>query len=85
MRVGNHIAPPGGAGIVAGLNKILDAIEQNSLDAYEAHVAYEDLHPFTDGNGRSGRALWLWMKGGQAPLGFLHEFYYQALEHSRRR
>ena len=40
-------------------------------------------HPFTDGNGRSGRALWLWQMNNHAPFGFLHTFYYQTLENSR--
>jgi hypothetical protein len=48
----------------------------------EAHVRYETLHPFTDGNGRTGRALWYWMMVGssRADLGFLHAFYYQTLK-----
>lgn len=58
---------------------------------YSTHNAYETLHPFTDGNGRSGRAIWLWQMiqygltdGGQLPqLGFLHTYYYQALNASR--
>ena len=40
-----------------------------------------------DGNGRSGRVLWLYNMGGieRVPLGFLHTFYYQALDASRWR
>ena len=53
-----------------------------ALGACETHVRYELLHPFLDGNGRSGRALWLWLMG-QAPLGFLHTFYYQTLSAAR--
>ena len=57
VRVGNHIAPPSGPDIETRLNNIL---RTNRLDPRAQHVAYENLHPFTDGNGRSGRALWLW-------------------------
>ena len=76
VRVGNHIAPPGGPIIETQLEDLLSG----DLGAYEKHCIYETLHPFTDGNGRSGRALWLWQMGGEAPIGFLHQFYYQTLD-----
>ncbi len=76
VRVGNHIAPRGGLEIEQRLEGILDVMG----NPYITHLAYENLHPFTDGNGRSGRALWLWQMGGEAPIGFLHRFYYQTLD-----
>ncbi len=82
VRVGNHIARPGSPEVEAQLEIILGHMDERG--AYKTHLAYEDLHPFMDGNGRSGRVLWLWQMGGQAPLGFLHLFYYQTLDAMRQ-
>ena len=80
--VGSYKPPPGGPEILAGLKDLL----RMGVNPYQRHVAYENLHPFTDGNGRSGRALWLYDMGGidNVPLGFLHTFYYQTLQNSSR-
>lgn len=84
--VGDHVPPPGGPGIRRQLEEICEAANFGR-DPHLLHHAYETLHPFTDGNGRSGRILWLWgMKqvGGDEfervkTLGFLHSWYYQSL------
>lgn len=81
VQVGNHIAPKGGPEIKLRLENILFHMYKRA--PYMVHCQYETLHPFTDGNGRSGRLLWLWMMVKRAgvipPLGFLHSFYYQTL------
>lgn len=76
--VGQYYPPPGGPAIEQKLLQIL----AEARDPYLTHQAYEALHPFTDGNGRSGRVLWLSIMGGidRAPLGFLHHWYYQSLQ-----
>ena len=86
VRVGSHVAPPGGPKIEPALKRLLglvnrDWVEEGHCDraAYKAHLAYEDLHPFSDGNGRSGRAIWLWMREGLTGCGFLHEWNKQVL------
>lgn len=79
VRVAEHIAPAGCPDIQRRLADLLIDISAKSISPFEAHCRYEFLHPFMGGNGRSGRTLWLWMMDGYAPLGFLHQFYYQTL------
>lgn len=76
--VGRYLPPPGGPEITVSLHAILT----DTSDPFLTHQRYEALHPFTDGNGRSGRVLWLHMMGGidRTPLGFLHHWYYQSLQ-----
>ena len=85
VSVGSHIAPSGGSKIVPALEAILERVYRWDY-VYHVHHDYETLHPFTDGNGRSGRAIWLWQMVHQsdgAPLGFLHHWYYQSLQARR--
>ena len=85
VRVGNYYPPLGGPHIRVGLEALLEEANNTASPreaAFKIHLEYETLHPFTDGNGRSGRMLWAWMYRDLS-LGFLHRFYYQSLEYSR--
>ena len=79
VRVGKHYPPFGGPNVVRSLERFVNVLPE--LTPYRAHLAFEKLHPYLDGNGRCGRAIWLYMMGGidKAPLGFLHHWYYQSL------
>lgn len=87
VQVGSHVPRPGGYGVVVSLDIILDQAESGTFSAHEIYCRYEHLHPFTDGNGRSGRALWLWVMLNREYAvemvrrrGFLQNFHYQTLE-----
>ena len=90
VSVGVHIPPAGGPGVGFAAMEIMARATAHE-DPWQVHVDYETLHPFTDGNGRSGRVLWLWQmlhgpgRDGVGALarGFLHDFYYQTLRESR--
>jgi len=65
VRVGRHIPPP--ALEVSGLmRELLDWWHHRApslspvLSSAILHYRFEDIHPFADGNGRTGRALALW-------------------------
>jgi hypothetical protein len=89
VRVGNHIAPEGGPNIIRRLQRILSNANDASRSPWSVHIAFETLHPYMDGNGRTGRAIWAWQMQelGLDPftLPFLHRFYYQTLDANERR
>lgn len=65
VRVGNHVPPP--ADDVSSLMfELLDWWNYRAntlspvLSSAILHYRFEDIHPFADGNGRTGRALALW-------------------------
>lgn len=88
VRVGAHLPPSGGPHIATQLQALLRRMHTLDLTPYAAHHVYESLHPFMDGNGRSGRALWAWHMRyeGRDPfaLPFLRLWYYESLTAARR-
>jgi len=87
VQVGDHVAPRGGDQIVRNLTELVDKARHNAEIPYQVHLCYENLHPFTDCNGRSGRMLYLWQclrydlsaVRDMRFIGFLHHWYYQSL------
>lgn len=74
--VGNHVPPPAYA--VPGLMEAFVA-EFEDMDPIDAHVRFETIHPFVDGNGRTGRILLWWhqLRRGEVPTLFLNDEKWQ--------
>ena len=88
VRVGDYLPPKGSPQIFSDLSALVSSVNDDKLSPYLLHQSYEAIHPFTDGNGRSGRALWAWhmLNWNYSPgvaLGFLHTWYYQSLAQDR--
>lgn len=91
--IARHTPPKAGPEIKEELADILFEISNGLISPYQAHHLYESLHPFMDGNGRSGRVIWLWHMRRDLSAdamhiilacGFLHSFYYQCLAEGRK-
>lgn len=85
--VGNHV-PPAPALVMPQISRLIDKLrfEYHTLDPIEMHVEFETIHPFVDGNGRTGRMLLWWhqQKRSELPTLFLnaekHEKYYRLFD-----
>ncbi len=59
VRVGNYIAPEG-KDVPHLLEKLLKRKIRTYLDIADFHIDFERIHPFIDGNGRTGRVIMNW-------------------------
>jgi Fic family protein len=82
VTVGNWICPD--HTLVEHLmnNWILDMRDYRKMNPKEMHIRFEHIHPFIDGNGRTGRLLMWWheCKLGKEPMLILNsekEAYYE--------
>lgn len=85
VSVGGHQAPP--AGLVDSLmgNWLVDLPKMEPLIA---HIRFESIHPFVDGNGRTGRMLYWWQCQQRGIHPFFHtkklvKNYYRLFEPER--
>lgn len=88
LRVGPYVAPAGGPPVRVALRNLLTGIAQHETSSYDAHCEFMALLPFTDGNGLTGRALWLYhrlLADEGVPHKFLRNWYVSSLSHWRNR
>lgn len=85
-RVGNHTPPPPSR-TAACMKAYFEAWPD--MDAFEAHNEFANIHPFLDGNGRMARLIWWWKslynESHFESVGFLHNVYYEMLNHQNSR
>lgn len=69
--VGNHVPPEPFLAQQLCYNWLMDLLEHYlTLDPVQMHIRFEHIHPFVDGNGRTGRMLMWWhqKKLGKTPM-----------------
>lgn len=80
--IGGKEASKGGEALLGYLTGLLTSCQNLNFEAASVHQEYEFLHPFTDGNGRSGTILWanlMFKQGYKFEYRFLQMYYYQTL------
>ena len=90
VMIGGKICPRGGKHIAVKLSEIIEKGSElylfNTASVLKTHQDFEVLHPFMDGNGRTGRAIFLWQYFGmfkEIPESFLKLYYYYTLSMAR--
>ena len=72
VRVGNHICPPLNE-VPHLMSRYLDMFP--SMNADEAYLEFERIHPFRDGNGRVGKILFNWKNDTMSRPVFPPDFF----------
>lgn len=94
VRVGSHNPPKGGEGVLIMTLQLLEELADGVDDPWAWKERFLWLHPFTDGNGRIARALWLRMEALKDAnhiyqrlrrVGLMKAMYLAALESSNGR
>jgi hypothetical protein len=83
VAVGSHVAPAGGPHMYREVADLLIDISRSDTNPVFTYAAWQHLHPLTDGNGRTGRALYAWQninRRNRIPLpSFVHDYHYEVL------
>lgn len=93
VTIGERLCPTGGTAVAQALVGILEEVRaaRGEPPKWETHAKFLWWHPFMDGNGRTGRAIWLWQASRNwrswqlvEMLPLLQCLYYEALSASDR-
>lgn len=62
--------PPAPSEVPGLMDDLLDWVPSDGEEAVEWHIRFEKIHPFADGNGRTGRMLYWWqcLELGEEPV-----------------